>query len=126
MTGIEIIVWVLIIATAIKLIAIAVSPKGYISFAKSIYANPKVVKFVALILSGVVLYYLLFELTIVQIIASGAFIILILVIGLASEMPYFMKKAETLINKGNIWKEYWLYTLIWIILLGWALRELIV
>ena len=125
-TPIEIIAWVVIIASAIKMIVLLVNPMAWMNFAKKLYAKPSAVKVVAFILAGIVLYYRLAGgITIVQIIAVTAFIALLLAIGLASEVAGLMKKFDVMIKKGNLWKEYWFYSLLWIILLIWAAKELL-
>lgn len=125
-TPIEIIAWILIIASAIKMITLLVNPKAWMNFAKKFYAKPAVTKVVGFILAGIILFYLLEDgITIVQILATTAFVASLFLIGLASEMSYFMKKFEDMIKKGNIWKDYWFYTLIWVLLLGWAVFELV-
>jgi hypothetical protein len=125
-TPIEIIAWIVIIASAIKMIVLLINPVSWMNFAKKLYAKPTIVKPVAFVLAGIILYYLLAEgITIVQIMAVTAFVASLLMIGLASEAPGLMKKFDVMIKKGNIWKEYWFYSLLWIILLIWAAKELL-
>jgi len=62
--------------------------------------------------------------TIIQVLATTVFVALILMIGLAKEIPYFLKKADAMIKKGDLWKEYWLYTLVWAVLMVWGILEL--
>jgi len=118
LTSIEIIALVLIVVAAIKIIVLLVSPKSWMSFARGVYKKPIVTSLVALILAGVVLYYLVQSgMTIVQILAAAAFVALLFGIGLAPEIPYLLKKYEGLIKKGNLWKDFWLYTLVWLVLM---------
>jgi len=80
---------------------------------------------VGLILAAVVLYYLIGAgMTIVEILAVTAFVMALLLIGLAPYVGDFIKKIEGAIKRGRIWEESWLYTLVWIVLLAWALKEL--
>jgi|TARA_B100001971_G_scaffold74341_1_gene68549 hypothetical protein len=75
-------------------------------FVKGVYHNPRVVKVVSFILGVIVLYYLLNAgITIAQILAVTAFIMLLLMIGLAEEMDYLLKKYTILIKKGTLWKD---------------------
>ncbi|MFQ5531243.1 MAG: hypothetical protein ACE5ES_01365, partial [Candidatus Nanoarchaeia archaeon] len=84
------------------------------------------VQVVALVLGAIVLYYLVLGgVTIVEIMAVTAFVSLLVLVGLAKEVGPLMKKYEAMIKKGNLWKEYWLYALIWIVLILWAARELL-
>ncbi|MBU2616929.1 MAG: hypothetical protein KKB79_03045 [Nanoarchaeota archaeon] len=124
-TSIEWLALVLIVLIVIKILVILVNPKAWMSFAKGIYKKPAVTSFVALVLAAVVLYYLIQSgLTIVQILAVTVFVALLFVIGLASEVSYFIKKYEAMIKKGNLWREYWLYTLVWVVLIVWGAYEL--
>lgn len=124
-TSIEWIALAMIFAGVIKMLMLLVNPAAWMNFAKKLYAKPGVVKWVGLILAAVVLYYLLGAgITIVQILAVTAFVALLLMVGLANEVPYLVKKYQAMIKKGTIWRDYWLYALVWIILMAWGAKEL--
>jgi hypothetical protein len=53
-----------------------------------------------------------------------AFIALFVLIGIAGETEELIKKYQGMIKKGKLWKKYWFYTLLWIILLVWGVKEL--
>jgi|TARA_Y100000310_G_C20280989_1_gene622607 hypothetical protein len=125
LTPVEIIALIVIVASAIKMLVLLVNPKSWMNFAKRIYARPGWVSLIALALAIVVLYYLTLEgITIVQILAVTAFVALIILVGIARDVPALLKKYDTMVKKGNLWKEYWLYALIWIVLLVWGAKEL--
>ncbi|MBU1252677.1 MAG: hypothetical protein KJ905_02315 [Nanoarchaeota archaeon] len=118
LTSIEIIALVLIVVAVVKVFVLLVNPKAWMSFARGVYKNPAVTSLVALILAAIVFYYLIQNgMTIVQILAAAAFVALLFGVGLAGEIPYLLKKYEGLIKKGNLWKDFWLYTLLWMILM---------
>ena len=119
-TPVEIIALIVIIAAVVKMLVLLTNPAKWMNLAKSVYKRPRTVSLVSLILAAIVLYYLLQELTIVQIIATVAFTALLVLISLASEVDSFIKKYEAKIKNGTLWQEYWLYALIWIVLLAWA------
>ena len=124
-TPVEIIALVIIIFSVIKMFVLFVNPKAWMNFAKGIYAKPNVTSFGAFVLGAIVLYYLIQSgITIVEILAVTAFVSLLIMIGLAKEIGPLMKKYEAMIKKGNLWKEYWFYILIWVILLAWGAWEL--
>ena len=124
-TPVEIIASILIVASEIKMLVLLVNPKGWLNFAKTVYARPGLVSIVSLILAAVVLRYLLAEgITIVQILAVTAFVALIILIGLAPYIKDLIRKYEGQIKRGNMWKENLLYILIWIVLLVWGAKEL--
>jgi len=124
-TPVEIIALVIIIFSVIKMFVLLVNPKSWMNFAKGIYAKPNVTSFGAFVLGAIVLYYLIQSgITIVEILAVTAFVSLLIMIGLAKEIGPLIKKYEAMIKKGNLWKEYWFYILIWVILLAWGVWEL--
>lgn len=124
-TSVEWIALVVVILSVVKMLVLLVKPQAWMNFAKGVYGKPAVTSFVALILAAIVLYYLTQSgITIVQILAVTAFVALIIMIGLAPEVPYFIKKYQAMIKQGRLWKEYWLYALVWIALLAWGASEL--
>jgi|TARA_Y100000034_G_C6707549_1_gene312385 hypothetical protein len=124
-TPVETIALIIILVGAIKIVVLLVNPKAWMNFAKSVYSKPSLTSLVALVLAAVVLWYLIQSgMTIVQILAVTAFTTLLIMVGLAKEVGPLMKKYESMIEKGNLWKEYWLYTLVWILLMIWGAWEL--
>ena len=124
-TPVENIVFILIVISVIKIAILLVNPKSWMNFAKGIYSKPGLTSTVTLILAAIVLYYLLQSgLGIIDILAVTAFVVLLISIGLAKEIGPLMKRYDSIIKKGNLWKDYWLYTLIWVILLVWGIKEL--
>ena len=127
LTTVEIIALIVILASAIKIVILLINPRAWMDFAKNVYSKPQLTSLVSLALAGVVLYYLLQAgITIVQILAVTAFVSLLVLVGLASEIQPLMKKYESMIRKGNLWREYWLYTLVWVALMTWGLYEILV
>jgi len=124
-TPVEIIALIVIVISLIKILTLLIKPQSWMNLSKNVYSNPKLTSLIALILAGIVLYYLIQSgITIVQILAVTAFVALLIAIGLASEVEPLMKKYEKMIKKGNLWKEYWLYTLLWVLLMLWGIREI--
>ncbi len=121
LTPIEIIALILIVIGVIKMLVLFVKPVAWMNFAKKVYKRPPVVRIVSLILAAIVLWYLLTEITIVQIFAVMAFVALLFLIGLAPDINSLMAKYRAQIKRGRLWQENWLYTLIWIVLMVWAL-----
>jgi len=125
MIPVEIIALSLIVLATIKMIVLLVKPNAWMSFARGIYKKPKLLQFVAFVLAAIVLYYLIGSgLTIVDIFAVAVFVALLFAIGLAPEADHFIKKCQTMIKKGTLWRQYWLYTLLWIVLMIWGVKEL--
>ena len=124
-TPVETIALVLIVISVIKITVLLVNPKSWMNFAKSVYSKPGAVSLVAFILGAIVLYYLLRSgITFVEILAVTALVSLLMLIGLAKEVGALIKKYDSIIKKGNLWKDYWFYTLIWVALLVLGVKEL--
>ena len=118
---------IVVIVAVIKMLVLLFKPQAWMNFAKGIYKNTVLVQIVGLVLAGVILYYLTGAgITIVQIMAVMAFLGVLLMIGLATNVDDLIAKFEGQIKRGNIWKENWLYALIWIVLLIWAIKELFI
>ena len=124
-TPVEIIALIVIIAVAIKMIVLGISPKSWMNFVKKFFDKTGLVRVVSLVLAGTVLYYLIQEgITIVQILSVTTFISMLILVGLAPHIGLLIKNYEAQTKKSSLWKENWLYILIWILLLIWGAIEL--
>ncbi len=124
MTPIEIIALIVIVLIVIKMLVLLVKPMAWMNLAKGIYKNAIVAQVIGLILAIVVLYYLVNNgVGIVTILAVTAFVALLLMIGLATHVDDFIVKYERQIKAGIMWKENWLYVIIWIALVIWGAYE---
>ena len=125
MTPIEIIALIVIIFSATKIIILLIKPKAWMNFAKSIYSNAGLAKVIGFVLAGIVLYYLISSgMTIVQILAVTAFVAALLIVRLASEVDDLLKKYDARTRRGTLMRDFWFYTLIWMLLLIWGVKEL--
>jgi len=121
MTPIEIIALVLIVLAALKILLM---PKIWMKVIKFLYAKPKALFIVELILAGLVLYYLLQSgFSIVQILAVMSFGALLTALSFAWFGKETLKWAKEVVKKG-IWKKAWLIILIWLALIVWGALEL--
>jgi len=120
LTPVEIIALILIIFATLKIVVLLISPKSWINFVKGLWSNVVIIQLVSFVLAGIVLYYLLQQMTIVQILSVYAFFALMLVFGIASEAEFLFKKYDVQIKQKKLWKRYWFYTLLWVILLAWG------
>lgn len=124
-TAVEIIALILILVSLIKIIVILINPQSwYNNVAKKVFGSMGLVSVVSLILAAVVLYYLLQELTIIQILATMAFLSLLMVVGIAAYAKEVVPLVDKLYKDKTLVKRSWLYILVWIALLLWGLKEL--
>jgi len=123
--AVEVIALIFVIIALIKLLVILVNKnKWYENVVKPIYSGSGTWAVVFLLLAIIVFYYLLKELSIVQIFAVMAFTSLLMGIGFmkhGKEMIEFAKK--TYHKKTTFWG--WIYIIIWLILLLWALFKIL-
>jgi hypothetical protein len=117
---IEISAALLILLAVVKLIVLSFNAPAWLTAVRALYARPALTAIVSYLLAGLVLYGLLESgLTIVQILAVCLFLVLLIVPGFA---PYISEVLRGLEGK-TLWqmlREQWLYTLVWMLLLGWG------
>ena len=121
-TPIEWFAFILSVFVLIKLVVIFVDPNKWMNFASSIWSRPALTSFISLLLAVMVLYYLLEELTIVQIFAVMLFFTLIFAMGIAPYAKEFIAMGKKMINRTV--KDLWFYILIWLALIAWTLYSL--
>lgn len=123
LTPVEIIAAILAIVAVIKIVFIIFNKKAwYENVARPIYGNASRSAFIFVILAIIIFYYLIQELSIVQIFAVMAFSSLLIGLGFMqfSEVGSLVKKAYS--QKISGWM--WLYTIVFLILSLWVLSEI--
>lgn len=124
-TPVEIIALIIIIFTAIKLVVIVINPGSWMNFSKKLWSNRPVSMVISLILAAIVFYYLIREISIVQIIATMVFFTLLLSISLGDHVKEMIKYYEKKVKTKTLWTGgKWLSSLIWLALLVWGAIEL--
>jgi hypothetical protein len=123
LTPIEWIVTIFAVLGLIKIIVILVNKEGWWPVVKGAWSRPGLTGAVSLILAAIVLWYLLQELTIVQILAAMAFTALLMVFAFIQYSDELLALAKKILKKKfSGW--LWLYIVIWVVLLLWALYEI--
>jgi hypothetical protein len=125
-TPVELIALILIIISAIKLVVIFVSPKSWNNnVVKKLWGKSNLMGIISLILAAVVFYYLLQELTIVQILATTMFVALLMAFGIAPYKAEIIKLADKMMKDKAILKKSFFYIIIWIALIVWGAKVLL-
>jgi len=126
-TPIEIMALILIVAGSAKILVLLINPKIWSKkVINNIWKNSGLMRVISLILAGISLYYLLDSgITIVQIFAIMLFTALLMAAGIAMYSNEVVKLSEKMLKDRNIIKKSWLYILIWILLIVWAAKELV-
>ena len=123
LTPIAIIALVTSIIVLLKIVTLTVNKKIWINnVSKPIYGNANISTLVLAILAVIVLYYLLLELTIVQVFAVIAFTSLLIAIGFLQYPKEVAAMGKSVIKKGFSWIE-WILVLVWVFLAAWAVVE---
>ncbi|MFC1800602.1 hypothetical protein ACFLYT_00955 [Nanoarchaeota archaeon] len=125
MTPVEIMALILALIACVKIIVLLFNPKAFTGVPKKFFKKPAVTMVVALILAIVALYYLLTELTIVQIFASSFFVMMMVLMTYAA-FPKVVMSMTDKIFKENILKKAWLPVAIWIVIVAWVLYALFI
>jgi len=123
LTGIEWIVVVFAFLGLIKMLVIAISPKKWLPVVNTVYGNRSIFALFFLLVAAIILYVLLQEMSIVQIIAGGAFFALLsatVFLAFASDMKQLANKMVGHGIKG--WVLF--YAVIWVVLFAWALVKI--
>ena len=118
---IEILASIVVALAVIKFFFIFTSPNKWLNFAKKVYAKPKIVSYVSLILASVVLYYIVLAgIGIVEILAVMAFLACLI----ASTLAPYMGKLLKGVSFDKIVKEAWLVIVAWLALIIWGIIAL--
>lgn len=120
MNALEIMTVILSVFVLIKLIVLAINPKSWMKFAGKLLARKGWVQVIYLILALIAGYYLFQHLTIVEVLASTAFISLLIALAF---IPYSDKLLAVFkkIDLKTMLIKSWLPTIIWLILIVWGL-----
>ena len=124
MSAIETLALILITLAIIKIVIFLYNPKLWFNFIEKIYSAPSLVSALGFVASLVVLYLLINAgITITEILAVSLFIVLLMVTGLANyadEIMGWVRGQDFVL----MMKRLWLYSIAWILLIAWGVREL--
>lgn len=122
--AIEIAALVIVVLSLIKVIIVVFNARAWAKVVKFLYGNATMTFIVELILAAVLFYYLIQQLTIVQIMAVIALGALLTGMTFAVYGKETVAWASKLLNTRTLLKRAWLPILIWLALVIWALVEL--
>lgn len=120
-TWIEWIALAFIALALIKIVILLISPMLWMNFAKRVWSRPLLMKFCGLVLGGLILYVLLWQITFTQILATMAFLACLMMIGFAGYTKELMSLCEKQIKSKNFIKQNLLSLIIWLILILWGI-----
>lgn len=120
MTPIEIIALIILVAAAIKILVILIKPSSWMGMARTVWKQPALTAIVSLILAAIVLYYLLQEITIIQIFAVMAFVALLAALSMAAYSAEIIALGQKMLKDKAVVKKAWLSIVVWIVLIAWG------
>jgi hypothetical protein len=124
MDAITIAALVLAVLVLVKTIIVMFNAKTWMKVVRFLYGSKTLVFMVELILAAVLFYYLIQELTIVQIMAVIALGALLTGMIFAVYAKETIAWASKFLNSKSLMKKAWLPILIWLALVIWTLIEL--
>ncbi|MFC1769180.1 hypothetical protein ACFLZX_05440 [Nanoarchaeota archaeon] len=124
MSPIEIIALLVAAIGIIKIIILLIKPKAWKKVPDVVFNRPVLTMIVGLILAGLVLYYLLAELSIVQIFAVIAFVMLLVVASYSAYAKEMKSMMGKLLKDRKALKKAWLIVVVWLALSVWVIIEI--
>ena len=124
MTPVKVLALIVASLVAIKLVIIFIRPKSWLPVVKTCYGKPIIVIPIALVAAGVILVYLLAELTIIQIFAVMAFMMALMAVGVASYGREIIELSEKLLQDKGIFRRAWVSIVVWLVLIVWVFYEI--
>ena len=125
MTPIEIMAFIAAIIVPIKIIMLLRSQKSWFNtVTRRFWGNAVVTTILSLIVVIVTLYYLLQELTIIQIWAVMLFAMALISLGLAPFSKYMLDVEQKWFTETNVLKIGWFAAIVWLVLIIWVLYTL--
>lgn len=122
--AIEIVALVVSLLVIVKLLIVSFKPKSWFDLAKGLYSAPVVLFLVELVLALIVFYYLLQQLTIVQIMAAIGLGALLTGLSFTIYARETIAFASKFLKGKSLLSKAWLPILIWLTLAVWTLAAL--
>lgn len=124
-SSIETIALILAILTLVRLLFVITNRKFMINLLKPVYKNYQSFSIILVIISGIILYFLMQTLSIVQIFAVTLFVATLFGAALMTYGTDYLKIAEKLIAKKHLPWTLWIQIIIWTALSLWVLYLII-
>lgn len=124
MSSLEILATIFAVIVLVKLIFLSLSPRLWMRTVGAMLNYPVATTLIYLVLAGIVGYYVLSNIAIIQIAAVMLFTSLLGGIGLAPYSRVMLRLGEEILNEGV--SKAWLSMLIWILVATWVLYTVFV
>jgi len=125
MTPIEWMAAIIAVIAVVKILVLLIKPRAWMNgVVKPVYSNPIVLMIVGLALAAGSLWYLLEEITIIQIFAVMFFLSTLALITAAVYANEIIAVANKMLKNKKFLGKAWLSIIAWLALAIWALKEL--
>ena len=124
MRPVEIIAFLMAALGLVKLVTVVTKPKAWLTVVKKYYANPQGTAAGGAIAALIILYFLLKEISIVQIFAAMAFMMALMTVGMAFFSPELLEFSEKMLKQKKVINRTWPAIIIWIVLIAWVLMAI--
>lgn len=126
MNPIEIMALIIAVLGIVKLVFIFANPKAWVKVVDFVYAKPNVTGALSALLALIILFFLVQEITIVQIFAVMLFVMFLILIKFSVYAKDLKALSHKVLNDKNLIRKAWLAVVIWLILIIWVLYEIFV
>jgi hypothetical protein len=123
--ALEIAALVLAVLVLVKVLVVSFNARAWMKVVRFLYSNRALLFIVELVLAAVLFYYLIQQMTIVQIMSVVALGALLTGMVFAVYARETIAWASKFLNSKSLMKRAWLPILIWLALVIWTLVELL-
>ena len=124
LSSIEVMALILAVIGIIKVVVILVNPSAWRGVIRTVYGSRGMLTIVSLVFGAVTLYYLLKELTIVQIFASMLFLMFVMLLAVSAYSKQLLAFYDTLLKDRAVIAKAWVAIIVWAILTVWVLYSI--
>jgi hypothetical protein len=123
--SLELLAWIVIALSLIKIVVIAIKPKAWLDFAGKIYTYPIATQIVSVVLTYLILSSLINSgIGFVEIFAVISLLFVLMTLSISIYSKEMMSLAKKLVKDKKFWKKAWFSVLVWVIISVLAILEL--
>lgn len=126
MNPIEIMAIIVAVLGLVKLFFVATNPKAWLKVVDFVFAKPNVTSAVSALLALIVLFFIIQEITIVQIFAVVLFVTLLVLVKASAYAKEIKDLGHKILKDKNAIKKVWLAVVAWLILILWLFYEVFI
>ncbi|PIN95153.1 hypothetical protein COU53_00785 [Candidatus Pacearchaeota archaeon CG10_big_fil_rev_8_21_14_0_10_30_48] len=125
LTPIETIALIFAVIGIVKLLVIIIDRRSWFPIIRGIYGNPKISSVIVFVLVLIVFYYLIKEITMVQLMATIGFVSLLIALAFLQWNKEVLTLSKKIL-KDKLSLGTLIYLLLWLVLMLWTIYEIVV